>query len=350
MPHATPNSLQTGEGRSQGSLFPAVSASASGALVQALLDGASWDLFAVLEADGRTRYVSPSNERLLGYALHDLVGTNGFDLVHPDDRPRVEEALDRLRREPDGSVTLKHRFRTAAGAWRVLETTLQNKLAHPVLRGWVLHARDVTDQDTLHAELERTQQTLRRLQLHPHFVLNVLHAIQTQVRSDPVAAAETIADFGDLLRLSYAHVDAPVVPLGHEVDFVQRYVDLFRHRFDDPVTATVDVPDALREARVPSLLLQPLVENALLHGLRPARGGRLAVRARRHGDRLRLTVLDDGVGLRVETDPGGDPAGSGGRMGLSTTRTRLRQMYGARATLRLDSGADGGTMQPSSFR
>jgi PAS domain S-box-containing protein len=88
------------------------------AFVQVLLDS-EWDIVAVLEADGCTRYVSPSNERLLGYARADLVGTNGFDLVHPDDRPIVDEILERLRRQPGVTETMKHRFRAADGSWRV---------------------------------------------------------------------------------------------------------------------------------------------------------------------------------------------------------------------------------------
>ena len=313
------------------------SASPSNAFVQALLDCA-WDLFAVMRVDGRIRYLSPSNERLLGYEIDDLVGQNGFDLLHPDDRPLLDDAFEQLHREPDEPVTLKHRFRAADGAWRTLESTLQNKLAHPVLCGWVVHSRDVTDRDTLHAELDRTRQALRRLQLHPHFVLNVLHTIQSQVLADPEAAAETIAHFGDLLRLSYAHVDTPMVPLGHEVDFVERYVDLYRHRFGTPITATFDVPASLRATPVPSLLLQPLVENALLHGLRPAQGGRLTVRARDRDGHLCLTVLDDGVGLQDDENECDE------QVGLATTRTRLRQVYGAGASLRISGVAEGGTI------
>ena len=306
--------------------------------LQVLLDCA-WDLFAVMDADGTVRYLSPSNYALLGHAPEDVVGTNGFELVHPDDRPQVYEGLAQLRNDPDTPLTLKHRFRAGDGAWRMLETTLQNKLDHPVIGGWVVHSRDVTDRDRLHAELERTQQHLRRLQIHPHFVLNVLNAIQGELHSDPAAAAETIAALGDLLRLSYAHVDTPMAPLAHEVDFVKRYVDLALHRFPESVTATFDVPDDLRSTLVPTLLLQPLVENALHHGLRPARGGRLSLQARRNGDTVCLTVFDSGRGPAA---PSHDPDETG--IGLSVTRERLQQIYGARATLRLNAAPEGGTV------
>jgi PAS domain S-box-containing protein len=306
------------------------------AFVEVALDGA-WDLFAVLDADGRVRYASPSNYALLGYTQDDLIGRDGFSLVHPNDRPRLKRVLRRLRRRPEAPITFAHQFRVADGSWRALETTLQNRLGHPVVRGLVVHSRDVTDHDALHAELGRAQQQLRRLQIHPHFVLNVLQAIQEQVRSDPDAAAETIVQFGDLLRLSYAHVDAALVPLGDEIEFVERYVALYRHRFPESVAATVDVPEALRPILVPTLLLQPLVENALTHGLRPARGGGLEVRARRRADTLRITVRDDGVG-----DAGAAAHGDG--IGLSVTRTRLRQHYGAEASLRVEAAPEGGTV------
>lgn len=290
-----------------------------------------------MDENGRTCYASPSNHRLLGYAPEELVGRYGVDLAHPDDRPRLEAVFTQLRQDPDRPVTVKHRFRAADGSWRMLETTMQNRLDHSTIRGWVVHSRDVTDRDAIHAELHRTQQHLRRLQIHPHFIRNVLYTIQMQLLSDPEAAAEAIASLGELLRLSYAHVDTPLVPLEHEIRFVERYVDLYRLRFPARITATFDVPDVVRSVQVPSLLLQPLVENALRHGLLPSEGGHLTVRASRTGDRLRLAVIDDGVGLSDLSD------GAEG-VGLSATRMRLRQMYGDRATVHLDAAPSGGTI------
>ena len=305
--------------------------------VQDLLDGA-WDVFAVLSARGRTRYVSPSNERILGYTPQDLIGTNGFDLVHPEDRPALEDALAQLQQAPDQPVTFTHRFRAADGRWRTLESTLHNKLDHPTIRGVVVHSHDITDRTELHAELHRAQQHLRRLQLHPHFVLNVLNTIQMQLLSDPDAAAETMARFGDLLRLSYAHVDTPMVRLEHEINFVERYVDLYRLRFPDRIRAEIDVPPSLRRHPVPSLLLQPVVENALRHGLLPADGGHLHIQAHRSEQDLHLMVRDDGVGLSAASEE------SGTGVGLSATRIRLQHLYGSRAHLHLEAVPGGGTL------
>lgn len=303
--------------------------------IRDLLEGA-WDVFAVLDEDGTARCVSPANRRVLGYSSEDLTGKNGVSLVHPDDQNLVDDAFRRLYENPDTPVTFTHRFRTADGSYRRLETTVENMLDHPTIQGFVLHSHDISDRDALHGELQRAQQNLRRLQLHPHFVLNVLNTIQTQLSTDPEAAAETIAQFGDLLRLSYAHVDSATVPLGEELDFVARYVDLYRMRFPDRITVSIDVPDVLRSIHVPALLLQPLVENALRHGLVPADGGTLTIRAERSDHTLRLTVIDDGVGL---ADGGGEEPG----IGLAATQDRLGQMYGPEGTLTIEPSPSGGT-------
>lgn len=309
--------------------------SAPDSIVQPLFEHA-WDAFAVVNLDGRIRYASPSNSQILGYSPDDLVGRIGFDLVHPDDRPHVDETVEALRREPNTPVTFEHRFRAADGSWRRLETTMHNKLNHPAIRGLVIHSRDVTDKDALHVKLQHAEQRLQRLQLHPHFVLNVLQSIQTQLLSDPDAAANTIADFGELLRLSYQHVDDTMTPLGHEIDFLKQYVDLYRHRFSHDIVTTFDIPDDLRLVEVPSLLLQPLVENALRHGLQPSNGGHLLVRARQPDGELELSILDDGVGL-------GDGVADDG-VGLSTTHRRLNHMYGDRAHLDVSTAPSGRTL------
>lgn len=309
--------------------------SAPDSVVRTLFEHA-WDACALMDADGTVRDVSPSNSKLLGYSSDDLIGRIGFDLVHADDRPQVRETVEALRRESSGPVTFKHQFRAADGSWRRLQTTMQNELNHPAIRGLVVHSRDVTDEDGLRAQLRQAEQRLQRLQLHPHFVLNVLQSIQTQMLSDPGAAATTIADFGDLLRLSYQHLGETMSPLGDELAFVERYVDLYRERFSQDIVTTIHVPDVLRSVEVPSLLLQPLVENALRHGLQPVDGGHLRIRGRRTDGELQLTIRDDGIGLGEGTNGEG--------IGLSASRERLEQMYGEGAGLDIEAAPDGGTL------
>lgn len=304
-------------------------------VVQTLFEHA-WDAFAVMDVNGRIRYVSPANSRILGYSADELVGRIGFSLVHPDDLSTVESMVETVRQNPGSSITRRHRLRTSNGSWRRLETTMQNMLDHRAIQGLVVHSRDITDRDVLHAELAEAKQRLQRVQLHPHFVLNVLQTIQTQLLSDPDVAADTIAEFGELLRLSYEHVDDRMAPLGHEIDFVVRYIDLYRHRFSHEIEAAFEIPDDLRPVPVPSLLLQPLVENALRHGLEPAQGGHLSIRARRVGDTIRLSIVDDGVGITESPNDDG--------VGLPTTRKRLEQIYGPVATLEIAARPEGGTV------
>lgn len=309
--------------------------SLSDGVVHDLLE-TSWDACAVLDPNGWALYASPSNRRVFGYEADALVGLNGFDLVHPDDHPALKRVLADIRNDPDRPITFAHRFRAADGSWRAVETRLQNRLAHPAIQGLVVHSRDTTIRERLRDQLRQARADLRRLQLHPHFVLNALNAVHSQLPSEPDAAAETLVHLADLLRLSYAHVDAPLVSLGTEVAFLERYVDLYRLRFPGCLRATFAVPDTVRSVLVPSLLLQPLVENALRHGVLPAGGGELVVRARHIGTLLHLDVLDTGAGMASE------PAEEVG-IGLRATRERLRHTYGPEASLSVRPRPEGGT-------
>lgn len=175
----------------------------------------------------------------------------------------------------------------------------------------------------LDAELVRAQ--LRRLRgdLQPHFLFNTLNAVTALVHTDAAAAEETIAKLIELLRTSLDAHDRMEVPLAEELDFVGRYLDLQKVRFGDRLRSHIVVADSeLLRAYVPPLLLQPLVENSIIHGIRkqPA-GGQVTVRAFRNGDELRLEVRDSG--------PGCDPEApfSRGSIGVPNTRARLEYLY-----------------------
>src|SRR5207245_2548157 len=135
-------------------------------------------------------------------------------------------------------------------------------------------------------------------QLHPHFLFNTLHAISALVRSDPAAADRTIAALGDLLRLSLQSRGTQEVPLRQELDFARRYLEIEQTRFRDRLRVTFDVAEAALDGRLPILVLQPLVENAIRHGISPrSSGGSLRIAAARRDGTLCLEVEDDGVGL-----------------------------------------------------
>ncbi|HKA87893.1 MAG TPA: histidine kinase [Haliangiales bacterium] len=172
----------------------------------------------------------------------------------------------------------------------------------------------------LRAELDRAELALLRMQLHPHFLFNTLHAIATLVRHDPDAAERMIARLGELLRMTLAAADVEEVPLWRELELLAPYLDIQRTRFSDRLSVDIDVDDPARQARVPSFVLQPLVENAIRHGIAPRAGpGRIVIRARRDGAALRVEVEDDG--------PGPAP-GAGDGVGLAATRARLQRLYG----------------------
>lgn len=189
------------------------------------------------------------------------------------------------------------------------------------------------------AQLERTlaQAELRnlRLQLQPHFLFNALNTISSTMYDDPRAADRMIGQLSELLRLSLRTSHTQEVVLREEIDVLSHYVALMRARFGDRLRVEVQMDDDTADALVPSLLLQPLVENAIRHGNVSRRGkGALVVRTWRDGAVLRITVADDGPGAA----PGTDLFGTG--VGLSATRERLRLLYGDGHTL--DVGNAGG--------
>ncbi len=185
-----------------------------------------------------------------------------------------------------------------------------------------------------------------RTQLQPHFVFNVLNAVTTLLHADPMAADRMLTRFAALLRVILHEGDTEEHTLERELDLLARYVDLMQLRFGDRITVEWAVADAVFGARVPFLMLQPLVENAYEHGLagREA-GGRVRIAAARAGDNLELVVEDDGRGTDVEVDPSrssGSVRPVGG-IGLRNTRERLAQLYGTHASLVLSRPPMGGT-------
>jgi len=173
-------------------------------------------------------------------------------------------------------------------------------------------------------------------QLQPHFLFNTLHAISALMHKDVAAADQMIARLSDLLRLSLDTGAAQEVSLERELELLEKYVEIERVRFQDRLTVEFDVAPETREARVPNLLLQPLVENAVRHGIAKRRGpGRIEIRAVRRDGRLELAVRDDGEGLA-----GGAAGGAG--IGLANTRERLAQLYGSEHRLELRDAPGGG--------
>ena len=189
----------------------------------------------------------------------------------------------------------------------------------------------------LEAELARAELDALRVQLHPHFLFNTLNAISMLVRKgETETAVRMVAGLSDLLRLALATVGQQEVPLRQELDFLERYLSLQQIRFPDRLRILMHIdPDTL-EARVPSLVLQPLAENAVRHGIAPSiAGGAVEVSAARDGEQLVLSVRDTGVGLM----PGAE---SPGGVGLRNVRARLQHLYPGRHRFQVSNRAEGG--------
>ncbi|HVL66121.1 MAG TPA: histidine kinase [Vicinamibacterales bacterium] len=174
-------------------------------------------------------------------------------------------------------------------------------------------------------------------ELHPHFLFNTLHAISTLLHSKPETADRMISRLSDLLRLTFDRSGAAKVPLQEELEFLQKYLDIEQIRFQDRLSVRYDVDPASLDAEVPRLILQPLVENAIKHGIAPNTGpGVVEICSRVDADRVWLEVRDNGAGLsgpaRLQFKRG---------VGLSNTRARLDCLYGEAARLELGEGQAG---------
>jgi hypothetical protein len=195
----------------------------------------------------------------------------------------------------------------------------------------------------LEAQLARAQLDALRLEIQPHFLFNTLNSLAALIRAnDNAAALSMLLGLSDVMRDTLDRTDRQVAPLGRELQIIRKYVALQEARFGNRLQVRYQIEPPSEQCDVPVLLLQPLVENALRHGLAPrARGGELVVGARLESpELLRVWVSDDGVGLREGFDVSRD-AGTG----LANTRARLGHLYGARAELTVRAAsAAGGTI------
>jgi signal transduction histidine kinase len=170
------------------------------------------------------------------------------------------------------------------------------------------------------AQLDRLQQ-----QLQPHFLFNTLHAISSLMHKDVEAAERMLIQLSDLLRLTLEHLGQHEVTLEAELGALSKYLAIEQVRFADRLVVRYDIQPETLDSRVPSLLLQPLVENAIKHGVARKGGqGHIDISARRDGGKLRLEVRDDGVGLSEDALTALQKG-----IGVSTTRARLQHLFGA---------------------
>jgi signal transduction histidine kinase len=196
--------------------------------------------------------------------------------------------------------------------------------------------------ELLQRQAREAQLALLQSQLEPHLLFNTLANLRVLIALDPPRAQAMLDRLIAFLRATLGASRASTHPLAVEFDRIADYLALMQVRMGTRLQAGLDLPAELREVAVPPLLLQPLVENSIKHGLEPkVDGGRIEVSAQRQGELLVLSVRDSGVGLTEASAP---DAEDGARFGLRQVRERLHTRYGKRAALELQPGSDGGTL------
>ncbi|MDO8677703.1 MAG: sensor histidine kinase [Acidobacteriota bacterium] len=212
-------------------------------------------------------------------------------------------------------------------------------LSHALRYHYEARARELSAAQLETRLVEAQLHTLQR-QMQPHFLFNTLNTISALMHCDVEAADAMIARLSDLLRMSLQRIEVQEVALADELDFLSKYLEIEQTRFRDRLTVVFDVDSDTLDALVPNLLLQPLVENAIKHGIGPRpTPGHIAVRARRRGAMLELDVQDNGVGLSAArlTD-------FNRGVGLSNTRSRLDHLYGSLHRFEFRQPAEGGLL------
>jgi len=203
-----------------------------------------------------------------------------------------------------------------AGTIATYATNWQERLA-------TSFSRATEEREQLEARLARAQLQSLRLQLHPHFLFNTLNTINALISTDRRAAERVISGLSELLRMSLSSASEQEVSLAKELELLAHYIEIQQIRFHDRLTVDFRIDPDARYALVPNLMLQPLVENAIRHGIAPrAAPGNVVVAAMRRGSRLELSVVDDGVGENPHADHRDG-------VGLGNTRARLLSLYGS---------------------
>ena len=187
----------------------------------------------------------------------------------------------------------------------------------------------------LEARLAQSRLQVLKMQLHPHFLFNTLNAISELIYKDRESAERMIGDLSDLLRLSFENLEVQEISLKQELEFLRKYLEIEQMRFHDRLVVEMEIsPDTL-DASVPNMILQPLVENAIKHGIAPrSTGGKIEIGAVRNNGSLELSVSDNGIGV-----PFNDVANVSDGVGLSNTRRRLKHLYGDRHKFELSAAA-----------
>jgi signal transduction histidine kinase len=284
-----------------------------------------------------TRRFSFTRRPWLAMAVH-LPATLVFLVVRMELRVLVGQLIPAVRMGPAGIMT------SMALQVFVYWTIVAVALALQYQR---MYREEQVAAVGLKTQLARAELGLLKMQLQPHFLFNTLNAISEQVHADPEAAERMITHLSELLRHTIRSGETQEISLGEELALLERYLVIQRARFAGRLEVTLDVDAGAMEAFVPNLVLQPLVENAIRHGIAPrASGGHIEVIVRRDLKmrRLLLEVRDDGIGIDAARARRRTEANAHEGVGIPNTASRLRQLYGADYAFTLQSGPAGGAI------
>jgi sensor histidine kinase YesM len=240
---------------------------------------------------------------------------------------------------------------TTSALWLVYRNIVLNASENYGIYGLILLARHALDYyrrytagerraAQLQTQLAEAQLQALKMQLQPHFLFNTLHSISALVYTDVEAADKMIARLGDFLRLTLENSGTQEVSLQQELEFLKCYLEIERIRFQDRLTTTFRIDAQALDTQVPNLILQPIVENAIRHGIAPrSTPGRIDILAERKNGTLRIRIKDNGSGLSLNQSL--ERNGKEG-VGLANTRARLEQLYGAAHRFELANDPRGG--------
>ena len=280
------------------------------------------------------RFPPERGSRWVTAAIH-LAAALAFSLAFILVRTLVGEVDGLLTREPASFAEIFHPLLVRTFPFNLLVYGVILSVSHALDYYRKYHERTV---QTLELEKHLTEARLQALlhQLKPHFLFNTLNGIASLMHTDVDAADRMLVRLSELLRITMAHTGAPQTTLREEVAFLERYLDIEKIRFRNRLEVVIAVDGDAIDAQVPSLILQPMVENAMRHGVEPhARMGLIELRGTRQEGNLILTVSDNGAGIS-------DAAPKREGIGVANTRARLVELYGERQKFELVNKPEGG--------
>ncbi len=308
--------------------------------LNSILENAN-EITCIVDSDGSIKYVGPSVERLLGYQSYKVIGANIFDFIHPDE---VDEGMKLFHDKLVNGGEVKYRvyrLRNQAGDWRYFRVLFTDLMENDFINGIVINAQDVTEVTLAYDKLEEESQKTNRFhsqllsaQLNPHFMFNALNSIQYYILDNsPEPAIDFLSNFAKLIRLALQNSRYEFISITEEVNFLETYLKLEKLRFDNKFDFTINLSEELDEddAGIPPMLVQPVVENAIIHGIANLQTkGHIEIEFDSMDDICICKVSDNGVGReRAKADKQMRTGGKYESISSSILQTRINLLNAA---------------------